>query len=214
MTEFSLAELIALFAFDDDGVARGTEATLDYGIAGALLTELYLASRIDVIGGLVAVLDSSTTGHSLIDAALRRVDHDRRDHDAKRWILRLSKDARGAVIDRLVDNGHLRRQRDSVLLFLRRTRYLTPGGLPSPIVHQVRRHIRAATIDSSRADTPTKALCALLSALGWNWQALPGVPHDSAERLLSPYRRDLWVANTLKIVVDDARLANSGASRV
>ncbi len=78
MTNVSLADEIALLAYDEDGSTHGMAAHLDVGLAGALLLELALARRIDVAHGHVVVVDQTPTGDALSDAALGRIAGDRK----------------------------------------------------------------------------------------------------------------------------------------
>lgn len=213
MTKVSLAELVGLIAFDSDGVARGTDATLDFGLSAALLTDLHLAARIDVFSGYVGVVDPSPTGQRLLDATLERIKRDRSAHDPRRWIVRLTRSVRQGVLDRLIEIGEMRREKDNVLLVLRRTRYPTRDGLQSPLAADAFARIQAAAIGPYRADVATSALCGVVSGLGWHWRVLSGPPSESSVSRLEGFRRAFWAADALKAVVDEARFSMSGANR-
>src|SRR5262245_8530062 len=107
----NLAEEIALLAYDDAGALRMGRPGFEYGLAGALLLELTLAERIDVVDGRVTVLDPKPTGHPVVDYALTTIDADK-PRKPKDWVTRLSKGLPDRVLSVLVDEGVLRREHD------------------------------------------------------------------------------------------------------
>jgi hypothetical protein len=205
MTEASLAELVALLAHDADGTTRGTETNLDHGLGGAFLADLVLAARITVTGGHVMVINAAPTGHPLNDAVLRRIAQDRKARDPRDWVVRLTRDARSAVLDRLVRTGQLRREGGKILGVLPRDRYPTPDGRQSPTVTQALQRVRAAVTGPGPADPATAALCGLIDALGWGERCLPDLPLQQVNGRLAEIRRSVWAADVVKDLVDEGR---------
>ncbi|MFY1668418.1 GOLPH3/VPS74 family protein [Plantactinospora sp. WMMB334] len=213
MASMSLAELIALLAYDNDGVARGTDANLDYGLAGALLTDLALAERIDVVGKDVVVTNPTPTGVPLTDSALHHLQHDRRARAPREWIIRLTKDVRSAVLSQLIDAATLRRETDRVLKVVPRTRYPTQDGSEPSAKTEARQQIRSAATRPDRVDARTAALCGLVSALNWEQHIVPDLPPMQVRNRFAEFRRSVWAANAIQRIIDDGRAISSGGSR-
>jgi hypothetical protein len=67
----SLAEELLLIAFDDDrGVVLTCDAILDYGLVGAVLSDLILQDRLRIEQGKVVVAQKTATGDDILDASL------------------------------------------------------------------------------------------------------------------------------------------------
>src|SRR5687768_4580671 len=75
----NLPEEFILLAYDEDGTPLTDGTHLDNGLGGAVLLELALAGRVDVVGKRVTVLDPSRTGDPLADDALARLVAAERD---------------------------------------------------------------------------------------------------------------------------------------
>ena len=151
-------------------------------------------------GGHVTVLDPAPTGHPLVDAVLRRIEQDPQPRDARDWIVRLTRDVRAAVLDRLVSTGQLRREPRKILP----DRYPTPDGRESPVVGRARQRMRAAVTGSGPVDPPAAALGGLVDALGWTGRCLPELSRQQRDRL-AEFRRADRVATVVKDLADERR---------
>ncbi len=149
-THLALPDELLLLALDDTTGRRARATELEPGLAGAVLLDLALRRRIDVVEDGVVVIDPSPTGDAVLDALLARITAGRRRRSAKHWVSAGQKSLRAAVTDRLVASGALRREERRVL-GLRFTRHL--AGDPAPGA-AVRARLVAA---SGRSGSPTTA---------------------------------------------------------
>lgn len=211
MTDVSLAETLALLAYDPDGVARGTLTDLDCGLAGALLAELALTGRIGIAGRHVAVVDATPTGHPLLDDTLRRLGRDR-PRSPRDWTVRLTPHLTATVLDRLVATGTLRHEPGRLMKVFPRDRYPSPDGAEPPARARARERMRDAVTAAGPVDARTAALCGLAGALGWAARVVPGQPAKRVEQRCAELGASVWAARVVRQVRDDARTARTAAA--
>jgi hypothetical protein len=89
---FTLAEEFFLLSIDD---ARGKIITavsdgLKIGLAGALLADLALHNKINLVNKRLAVIDPSPTGEALLDEALARLAADKKPRKTSAWVEKLA----------------------------------------------------------------------------------------------------------------------------
>ncbi|HWS38335.1 MAG TPA: GPP34 family phosphoprotein [Actinoplanes sp.] len=202
----SLAGEIALLAYHDDGIARGSGGMLDYGVGGAVLLELALAERVTVRDKNVVVLDPTPTGQEVLDEALRRIAGASRPRRPKAWVYRLGRHARPQVLDTLVASGVLQRERDRFLLVVPYTRYPAPGGVEPQPETDVRRRMRAAVTTTGPVDPRTAAMCALIGALGWQKQVFGDLPGEQVKARLTEIRESAWAAEAVRKAIVDLQV--------
>jgi hypothetical protein len=105
----TLADDLLLVLLDPvSGKPRTTGTRLDYGLAGALLLELALAMRIDIVGAKpskadVVVLDDAPLEDDVLADALRRMGEKRRRAD--QLVPRLARGLRGRLLERAEHRG-------------------------------------------------------------------------------------------------------------
>jgi Golgi phosphoprotein 3 GPP34 len=111
----TLADDLLLVLLDPaTGKPRTEGIKLDYGLAGALLLELALAMRIDVVGAKprkaqVVVVNDAPIEDDVLAEAARRVGEKSRTAD--RLVPALGKGLRGRLLERAEQRGDVRRER-------------------------------------------------------------------------------------------------------
>lgn len=161
-----LHDELLLLAYDDEGSAEIGNPTLDYSLAGALLMELALARRIDVVDKRVVVTSPEPVGDALADEALAAIAADEKPRKPQHWVNKLSARLRDRLLDRQVEAGVLRREKGRVLWVFPRVTYPSVGGMPVT-EREARQRLRSAVArSSSGVDDRTAALCGLVLAAG------------------------------------------------
>ncbi|MEU4442500.1 GPP34 family phosphoprotein [Actinosynnema sp. NPDC050801] len=206
MDDLTLAEELALLAYEDDGSRRLGQPALGYGLAGALLVELALAERIDVIDKKVVVLDPAPVGHVVLDRALTRIAGEKPRKPAH-WIEKLGKKLTDQVLDGLVAAGVLRREQDRVLLVFPRTRFPTPDGAQPPAEVDARARMTAAITGDGPVDPRTAALCALVKAVGYDRKVFAGLPRAVVRRRLKTITEGDWAAAAVRKAIEEVQSA-------
>jgi hypothetical protein len=160
----NLAEEFALLAHGDDGAPDTDTVRLDHGLGGCLLLELAIRERLAIADKNIHVRDESPTGDPLVDQALDRISADGKPRRPGYWVTKFSKDTRKLALDRLVEQGVLIREQDTVLLVFPRTRYPAPDGIQPEPETEIRQRLIAAVSEPGPVEPRTAALCALVAA--------------------------------------------------
>jgi hypothetical protein len=203
----NLPEEFVLLAYRDDGTPLTDGMHLDNGLGGALLLELALAEKVDVVDKKVVVLNDAPTGDPLIDQALRRVVEDAKTRRPGHWIGKFAKDARAQVLDQLVDDGVVRREKDKVLWVFPRTRFPAAHGV-EPVAETEARHRMVAAVSGSGAVEPrTAALCALVAATDLDKKVFADLDRRQVKDRLSEIGEGAWAATAVKKSIEEIQAA-------
>lgn len=206
MDDLTLADELALLAYDDDGSRKLGQPSLGYGLAGALLVELALAERIDVVDKKVTVLNPAPVGHPLLDQALARIADDK-PRKAGHWIDKLSRKLSEQVLDGLVVGGVLRREEDRVLLVFPRTRFPTPDGVQPQAETDARTRMTRAITDDGPVDPRTAALCALVKAVDYDRKVFAHLPRADVRKRLKAISEGEWAAVAVRKAIEQVQAA-------
>lgn len=180
-----IAEDLVLLSYHDDlGVWDGGPADLDARLVGALLVDLALDGRIDVVPepasgrradqsspkpGTVVVRDPSPTGHPLLDLVLEAAHA--KERLAKDLVNDLSTGLGRKVLEHLADRGVLRREKNKVLGIFPVTRWPAEDSAHEAVL---RRTLTAVLVDGQEPDSRTRALVALMKGTGMVRHVLDG----------------------------------------
>jgi hypothetical protein len=203
----NLAEEFALLAYRDDGTPLTDGTRLDNGLGGALLLELALAEKVDVEDKKVVVLDPVSTGDPLIDAALRQVAEDQKARKPGHWVTKLAENARAQVLDQLVTEGVVRREKDKVLWVFPRTRYPAATGVEPVAETEARQRMVAAVSADGPVEPRTAALCALVAATGLDKKIFADLDRRQVEARLKEIGEGAWAAVAVKKSIEEIQAA-------
>ncbi|MFF5172444.1 GPP34 family phosphoprotein [Micromonospora sp. NPDC000089] len=207
MDTLTLADELVLLAYDDAGTNRLGRPHLDYGLAGALLLELALARRVEVVDDRLVVTDPTPVGHPVLDDALARLAAEGRARKPKDWIGRLAKQLPDRVLDGLVDRGVLRRDADRVLGLFPRTRYPSPTGAEPAAETAARQRMLAAVAADGPVDARTAALVALTRAVGLDRKLFRDLPKDRVKARLAEISAGDWASAATRRAIEQTQAA-------
>lgn len=205
MSNLTLAEELILLVYNDEGSAELGNPGRDHGLGGALLMELALAGRVDVLDRKVTVLDPIPTGQPLLDAALAQIQQEGRPRSPTDWINRLGSGLTERVLDGLVDAGVLRRESDRVLWVIPRTRYPSPYGVEPPVETGIRRHLDAAIALDGPVEPRVAALCGLIKAVGLERKVFRDQPRDRVKERLATITEGDWASKATKRAIEETQ---------
>ncbi|MBB5958813.1 hypothetical protein FHS29_005422 [Saccharothrix tamanrassetensis] len=202
----TLADELALLAYDDDGTRRLGQPSLGYGLAGAVLVELAIAGRVDVVDKRVAALSTAPIGHPALDEALTRIADDKL-RKPQYWVEKLAKGLTDQVLDGLAEAGVLRREQDRVLWVIPRTRFPSPGGVEPPLETEVRQRLTAAVATDDPVDPRTAALCGLIKAVQFDRKVFTDLPRDRVKARLKAITEGDWASDATRKAIEQVQAA-------
>jgi hypothetical protein len=196
----TLAEQLLFLAYDATGRAKaGGSAELDCGLAGAVLAELGLAGRIDVVDGRVRVLDPTPIGEPESDAALVRIAGEQKARRPDWWVSKLQSGMRNRLLARLVASGVLRMELREVLrLFPVRRYFVTDSGVRSAALAQLERVV----VHGGVPDARTAALASLLNASGLSRRTFSELPRKQLKDRMSQLGEGQWASAAVRKAIE------------
>ncbi|MFC3741055.1 GOLPH3/VPS74 family protein [Paractinoplanes deccanensis] len=203
----NLAEEFLLLAYDDDGAPLTDGTHLDNGLGGAVLFDLALAERVDIVDKKVLVTDPAPTGDPILDVALGRIAAEGRHRRPGHWVTRFAKQTRPHVLERLVADGVLTVEKDKVLGVFPRKRYPATNGVEPAAETRARQRMRAAVLGTEQADPRTAALCALVAATDLDKKVFAGLDRKVVQARLREISEGAWAAAAVKKTLEEIQAA-------
>ena len=212
----ALAEDLLLLLLDDvSGKPRADSTSLDYALAGALLAELALQRRVELVQGpglltrdRVAVIDETATGDELLDAALSVTGE--RARSAERLVVKLSKGPRERLLVALEQRGIVHREASRILGIWPRERWPAQDATRE---HAIRQQLYDVLVVGTTPDDHAVALVALLAAIDEAHKLFEGSRPESKavkERAKS-IAEGQWPATAVRKAVQAAQTAAATA---
>ncbi|MCH7229275.1 GPP34 family phosphoprotein [Glycomyces sp. L485] len=205
----SLVDELVLLAYDDVS-GRNRAHHLELGLGGAVVLELTMAERIDVVNKKIQVVDATPVGDRLLDEVLRRVADDRPRKPAA-VVQRAGKGMTQPVLDDLVSRGVLQFKRDKLLGVFPFHRYLPDD----PAVEADARARLVAAVDAEAAsDARTAALASLVYALKMHAIVFPARSHREVRKSLKAIADGSWAGDATRKAVEATQSAVMAAVMV
>jgi hypothetical protein len=123
------------------------------------------------------------------------------------WIGKFAKDARALVLDRLVAQGVVRREKDKVLWVFPRTRYPAAHGVEPVAETEARQRMIAAVSGSGPVEPRTAALCALVAATDLDKKIFADLDRRQVKDRLSEIGEGAWAAAAVKKSIEEIQVA-------
>jgi hypothetical protein len=203
----SIAEEFTLLAYADDGTPLTDGTHLDNGLGGALLLELALTGRVDVVDKRVVVLDRGHLGDPLLDENLDRIAADDKGRKPGYWVSKFAQDARPRVLRKLVADGVLTMEKDRVLGVFPRTRYPAALGAEPPVETDARQRMRAALVGDGPVESRTAALCALVAATDLDRKVFADLDRKRVKARLTEISQGAWAAKAVQATIEEIQSA-------
>jgi Golgi phosphoprotein 3 len=158
-------ELMLLALRDDKGsVIFSASTALPYGLAGAVLLELFFKGKITYGNKKIQVIDKSIIDDPVLNEALNLMKNSSKDRNPKYWIQKINskvKKLKQRVIDNLIAQQILNREGHKILWFFNIDRYPTLDVVPEM---EIRTTIRNIVLNDYDATEREIALLSLMKA--------------------------------------------------
>ena len=160
----TLPEQLMLLALRDDkgSVIFSASTALPYGLAGAVLLELFFRGKITHENKKIRIVDKNQIDDPIISEALTLMTVSSKERDPKYWVQKINskvKKLKHRVIDKLVEQQILNREGHKFLWFFNVDRYPTLDVVPEM---EIRNNIRNIVLNDYK---PTEREIALLSLM-------------------------------------------------
>jgi len=158
----TIFENLYILALDDEEgkIVESTENAMEAALACAVLAELYLQKRIDLIEGRVSLLDQASLDHPVMDLTIFSIVEAARARKLRYWINSLTyKKLLAEIPNHLVDCGVLFRKKKHLRAVVP---YRTASGEEILAKFELKQHLREIVLASGQPDIDEMVLLAVL----------------------------------------------------
>lgn len=205
---FTLAEELLLLALDDDkGTVVSSAASIEYGLAGAILSELTMMERLELKDGKVTVAEGGSTDVSFLDDALDEIKHSEKSKDVKHWISHFA-DWKGVmkkeIIKTLVDKDILKEEEKKVLWVFNQTVYPTAFNRPE---QEIRKRVNEAVFENGNPDARTAMLLNLIKSCSLVKEVFGKEKNDEASKRIEKIAEENNYSKAVKKSIEEMEAA-------
>lgn len=164
--KLNLAEELLLLGLETETgeLMLSVTTSLPYGLAGALLLELFNSDKVDIQNQKIVVKNTDLTSDEVIDEALKIIAKSKDNHDSKYWVKKLiseMSDLIDKVMNNLVNKGILKKEEKRILWIIPVETF--PMKDPLPTVH-TRLRVREIVLEDVAPDKHDIALLSLIKS--------------------------------------------------
>jgi len=160
-------QLLLLALHDQKGtILSSASVSINYGLAGAVLTELALREKVEIRDKKLVILSRSLTGDDILDAALDQIMNSAKERKADHWVNKLAGSKlklRQLLLERLVKQGILKMEEHKILWVFDNPHYPMKDASDEK---GVREQLRRLVLWREEAEAQTVALMGLVNACG------------------------------------------------
>ena len=162
----NLMEELLLLALDDKKgkVLLSSSTELPYALRGAVLLELVIAKKIDIVNKKVVIIDSTMTGNPILNNALELIENKSKEKSIGYWISRLGykmKSLRKDLLSGLMDKGILEKVDGKILWLIPTKKYPTKNPIPE---NEVRKRLIDIVLHDNHPDERSLMLISLVNS--------------------------------------------------
>ena len=184
---FTIAEALILLGTDDDkGTAvSSASSSLNYGLAGSILSELAMTGHIELKEGKVVLADDTLTEVSYFNTVIDEIKEDHKERTVEHWINQFAGNTKAIndpVYLSLVDKGILKEEDKTYFFFFNTNVYPTVDARPE---QEIRKHVNDVVFNNAEADAEIAMLLSLIKTCDLTEEVFGKERKKSAEKKLA-----------------------------
>ncbi|NNJ72779.1 MAG: GPP34 family phosphoprotein, partial [Enterobacterales bacterium] len=205
----SLSEKLLLLGLNDEkgSVVFSASGALPYGLAGALILELYLLEKIDFRDQKVKVINSGKTDNDLLNEVLALLSSSSKRRDTKHWVQKVTskvKKIQERLAHQLVAKKVLSKQEHSFMWLINYNRYPTDDEQPEK---DVRSHVKDVVLRRKEANLEDVALVSLIKACELINEVFDKSERDKAKKRIESMSKNLKIGAAISQTMEELMAA-------
>lgn len=186
--ELKLYEELLMLGLDDETgeILLPASGALPYGLAGAILMELYFSERIKFEKDMILPVESSFPEDAILDEVIKLIANHKLEN-VKYWIRNINSEVKNLVTrieNGLVAKKILKKVEKKILWFIPIERYPTLDAISEA---SLRIHIRAIVLENAEPDKKMIALLSLIKASNLIDELFLREERKQATKIISDY---------------------------
>lgn len=205
----NLSEKLLLLGLHDEkgSVVFSASTALPYGLAGALLLDLYLLKRIDFTDKQITLVNAEKTESDLLNEALELISASGKAQDAKYWVKRVHgkvSKIQSRLAEQLVFKQILAKEEHRFLWVFNYQRYPTQNEQPEKML---RAHLKDIVLNGTAANDDDVALLSLVQACGLVSEIFDRADRKVAKQRIEQLVKEQKISKAIIQTVDEIMAA-------
>lgn len=205
----NLSEKLLLLGLHDEkgSVVFSASTALPYGLAGALLLDLYLLKRIEFADKQITLVSAEKTESDMLNEALELIAASEKEHDAKYWVKRVHgkvSKIQSRLAEQLVAKHILAREEHRFLWVFNFERYPTQNEQPEKAL---RAHLKDIVLNGAQAKDEDVALLSLVQACGLVTEIFDRADRKLAKQRIEELVKEQKISKAIIQTVDEVMAA-------
>ncbi|NOU59138.1 GOLPH3/VPS74 family protein [Marinifilum caeruleilacunae] len=141
----NLVDQLTLLALDDEkGSFVADSFSFAYGLAGAIILELSLQDRIEIVGKKIKVRSKESCNNALLDYFLDKMSNSKKERSIQTWVENIGEKVsyiKEETVDKLILEGILRREEKKILWIFSVDKFPAENAKPENLLRKRLNHI-------------------------------------------------------------------------
>lgn len=207
--ELNLTDELVLIALDDENGRFITDtAHLHYGIAGSILLELALQSRIELKEDYVDLKSRDMTHIPALDRALELISNSKKPRSIEHWVTQIGLGAesiKDETIEHLRKANIIRKEAGKILWIIPTTKFPTENPIPE---NKVRQKLKDIVLNDSPAELKDLMLLSLIEECDLTREVFKSKDDSKrAKKRIENLTKDIGVAKGVNAAIQAIHLA-------